>query len=368
MKKLAKVFVAALVIALLLFIVIMFWMGARNEPESIVYVDNLIREKIWDIFLKNGDLYCINTLGELYIRENTHRGMVKMDIFYSYGGNNIYLRKNHTDKLIHTFPTREVHWSDKFKAFLYYDEGAIFSYDPYKDTTKELYKLEWKYKEFGRNRIFDSIDKYVFLKFNDKSYRIDLESLDILPLSEPVDYTIAKNSNMILYKVDQDNTIMCHELSTNKEYKLSNRYFYNKTDLNIGIKSACMVDDILYYTKSDGQIYAVQINNGEVKSIEEFPKDSDITKKKVVGIERGEENFICVFLNFNKDNGVKTLSVCEVYPNGNYEIIRTNEIYYGSLDIPCKVIVQRQRYAYLVKTDDLAVTGWTFDRFDKQNK
>jgi hypothetical protein len=49
---LGTIFISALVIALFIFIVIMFWMGARNEPESIVYVDNLIREKICDIFVE----------------------------------------------------------------------------------------------------------------------------------------------------------------------------------------------------------------------------------------------------------------------------------------------------------------------------
>jgi outer membrane protein assembly factor BamB len=371
MKKLGMIFIAALVIALLIFIVVMFWMGARNEPESTVYIDNIVHGRIWDIFLKNGDLYCINGLGELYIRENSNGGGSRMDIISSYE-RNIYVRKVPSDKLVHTFPTSEVHWSDKYRTFLYYDKGAIFSYDPSKDITKELFQVKWEYEFWNRYHIkdnmFDSIDKYAFLSLDCKSYRIDLETGDVLTLLEFVDYTIAKNNDIILYKVFDDNTIMCHELSTNKEYKLNSRYFYNKTDLSIDIKSAFMVDDVLYFTKSDGQIYAVQINNGEVKNIEAFPKDSDITKKKVVGIERGEENFICVFLNFNKENGVKTLSVCELYSDGTYEIIRTDEIYYGSLDITCKVIVQRQRYAYLVKTDDLAVTGWTFDRFDIHNK
>lgn len=371
MKKLGTIFISILVIALLIFIVVMFWLGSRHriKPPIIDPWDSS-GERTFDIFLISGDMYRINRFGELYIREHNYSGFANnyIRIFPTCGGGNIYIRENPLDRFIHTFPTDKVHWSDKYRAFLYYDKGAIISYDPYKDTTKELIKLKWEYKEFGGDRIFDSIDKYVFLNFDKKSYRIDLETSDILPLAELVDYTIAKDSNMILYKLGQDNAIICHELSTNKEYKLNSRYFYNKTDLSIDIKSAFMIDDVLYFTKSDGQIYAMQIINEEVKMIEVFPQNSNITKKKVVGIERAEENFICVFLNFNKDNGVKTLSVCELYPDGTYEIIRTDEIYYGSLDISCKVIVQRQRYAYFVNTDDLAVTGWTFDRFDIHNK
>lgn len=368
MKKLGMVFIAALVIGLFIFTALMLWEGARNAPMPIVEARELVQKRIWDIFLKSGELYCINGLGELYIRENTNKGGGRMNIIAGYK-RNIYVRKNPSDKLVHTFPTKEVRWSDKYRAFLYYDQSTIFSYDPSKDTTKELFEIKWEYEFWNKNHIkdniFDSIDKYVFLNLDGKSYKIDLETGDVLPLLEFVDYTIAKNSNMILYKVNEANTIMCHELSTNKEYKINNKNFYNDTDSSIEIKSACMVDDILYFTKSDRQIYGVQISNEEAKNIEIFPKNSDITKKKVVGIEWAGENFICVLLDYNKDNGVKNLSVCELYPDGTYDIIRKDdEIYYGTLDITCTIKIQRQRYAYLVRTDDLVVFGWTFDRFN----
>lgn len=389
MKKLSIVFISVLIIVLCIFIAIMFCESASNAPKPIVEVGNLAQEKIWDIFLKNGELYCINTLGELYIREDAGI-LVRMTIIHSYGGN-IYIRKNASDKLIHIFPTREVRWSDKYRAFLYYDQGNIFSYDPSKNTTKKLFEVKLEYKASHRNNIFDTIDKYVFLNLDGKSYKIDLETADVLPLIGFVDYVIAKNNDIILYKLYEDNTIICYEFTTNKEYKISNKDFYNDINSSIDIKSACIVDDMLhfiksdgqiysikirneeaksiddtlYFTNSDGQIYGVKIRNEEAKNIEIFPRDSDITKRKVIAMEWAGENFLCVLLNFNKDNGVKTLSVCELYPDGTYDIIRKDdEIYYGTLDIPCTIKIQRQRYAYLVKTDDLVVFGWTFDRFN----
>ena len=367
MKKLGTVFITTLVVSLCMFIAIMLWMGARYRPKPpLSDVWSSSGKSNWEIFLNSGDLYCLNGFGELYIRENEHyTGSPKMTILKTCVGGNIYIRENPFDKFIHTFPTREVHWSDKYRTFLYYDEGAIFSYDQRKDITKELFKVKWEYEKFRRDWIFDSVDKYVFLNFDKKSYRIDLETSDVLPLTEFADYTVTKNSNMLLYKVHEENTIMCHELSTNKEYKLNNKDFYNDTDLSIDIKSACMVEDILYFTKSDGQIYGVQISNEGAKNIEVFPKNSDITKKKVVGIEWTGESFICVLLDFNKENGVKNLSVCELYPDGTYDIIRKDdEIYYGTLDIPCTIKIQGKKYAYLVRTDDLVVFGWTFDRFN----
>lgn len=360
-KNLGLILISIFVISLTISILILFLKWERDNSEELSNRRPYADKKIKDVFINNGKLYCLNYLGELYLRENSSRAMTKITIVGAHG--KAYIRENETDKLVYRFPETEVKWSDKYKSFLYYDKGTIFSFNPSKYSTKTLFKVRSENKDLSKGSIFDVVEQYVFLRFNDTSYKINLDTEEVLPLSYDIRSSIARSRDMIICRTYPDNNIMYIDLSTNKEYKLDNNIFYNN-DLIMDIKSACIVEDKLYFTKSDGQIYGVWINDGEVKEIEVFPKNSDILKIKVVGIEWTGENFICVFLDYNVDNGSKNLSICEIYPDGSYEIIRgCDQIYNDTLDIPCIIKTQKQRYAYLVSTDDLVVFGWTHDRY-----
>jgi hypothetical protein len=361
MKKLGVVFISVLVIGLCIFIAFIFWQGDSNASEQNVEVMHLLKKATKDIILNNQYFYSLNHLGELYVREKAYKGYTQITIIGGYGKG--YIRENITDKLIYKFPTTNLAWSDKYKSFLYYENGVVLSYNPSKNNTKKVYEVTWEHKESSTNYIFDVIDQYLFLNIDKNSYKIDLETSEVLLLTEYIATTTAKSNDMLIYKKDKGNDIMYLNLSTNKIYKINDKNFYNHDNSSIDIKSACIVDDILYFTKSDGQIYGVQISNGKAKSIEVFPKSSDISKKKVIGIEYIGESFVCVALDFDSNNGAKNLSVLEVYTDGTYDVIRKDdEIYNNTLDVPCKIKVQGQRYAYLVSTDDLVVFGWIMDR------
>lgn len=372
MKKIGIILISLGIIVLLMFMIYKLGQNSRNVvavPDPGVDFTKLAQKRIKDIFLNNQYFYCLNGLGELYIRENMQNLSYKMNVI---GGNEyrIFVRENYSDKHIYSFPNSEVKWSEKYKAFIFCDAGKnrIFSYDPLKDSSKELYEIKLENNKGMRNYIVDVVNEHVILNIffsNDdqRSYKINLDTKKITRLENYADYSIARNSNMILYKVRDKDKLVCLDLKSNKENELNNEILYNHSDLSIDIKSTCIVDNTLYFTKSDGKIYGVKLDDQGAKNIQVFPENSDISKENVIGIEWTGENFICVILNHNRDNGLKSISVLEIYSDGTYSVINKGEIIYNdTLETSCIIKLQREKYAYLIRSEDLVVLGWTFER------
>ena len=288
--------------------------------------------RIADIFLIDDQIFQITLDGNLYSYDDTE---------------SLYW--------VHDFPSHLIDWSDSSQKFLYFDNMSINAYDVSSDNVNTIFDLHSlpELKKIKTAYVICSTDKFILLRYGGQNYKVDLVQNNIEEIPFTIHNLLFIDEYYIFYHSSDYQTISALDCLTGKNYEIVSEY----TDLPV--VSACRVNNVLFYVRSDGKLRSCTIGNiSDLPSSSLFPENEIIDIKNILALDycENEEKLVCVV--GEQQNDLLATSIVSVNSDGIQEKLRDADAPYYSVPGSCILIVGGDEYLYTVAGSNLVVQGF----------
>ena len=284
-------------------------------------------DTVVDIFLINDVVYYVNEGGELYLIDTLGK-----------------------EAYVEMFSTNSVCWSGESGGFLYLcDDGNIVCYDPISKIERIILNLNDKgVSTSNLDYIICAWRAFVYCKIGRDVYKINILGGDIDGTSRLIQNWISISERGIICQSDDYKTLVLFDPVSSEQQTL----LVEESDKPI--VTACVVDDIVFYVRSDGKIKQCKMKEDADDSCYKEMIET-MEREYILGIAKSGENLLCVVEEQIGNNSVITVFL--VLQNGTKEILsRTNEPCY-SVPGSCIVKANESVFAYGVTTDEVVISG-----------
>lgn len=290
----------------------------EKEPDSIA-----------DIYLIDDQAFYITLEGHLYSYDDTENSC-----------------------FIHAFPSHIIDWSDTLQTFLFYEDEAIRSYSLSSDSTNILFDLASlpEAKSEKPSYVICSSDKYIFLRHGDINYKVDISSNTVTEVPFAIHNLLFVNEDNIFYQSSDYQTIGMLNCMTNK-----NHIIVSETTI-LPVISACMMNDVFFYVRSDGRLQSSIIAKDSHTSPTIIFTEPEISEN-ILAVEysQSDEKLICVVGEQQLD--LLATSVISIAPDGTTQRLRAAGAPLYSVPGTCILEAGNDKYIFTVTTDSLIICG-----------
>jgi len=280
-----------------LLIIIIFFSGCSLNKNSKFWTSETIKEiedqkfeKIFDdpkALSQELNTNIILNLSKSFTKNNLSKKFTNNDGRVNFDGSLKRSSKYKFSKIDNFYQSEPIISFNKNNIIFFNDEGTVLQFD---ERSKLLWKKNYYTKsEKKSNPIlqFDNNKKFLIVADNlSKYYMLNLENGDLIWSKNN---SAPFNSQIMIYKdrfflIDFTNTIRCYSIKNGEElwnFKTESTLIRSQKKLSMVI-----VEDVIYFNNSLGDISAVRVNNGEL--IWQLPTQSNIIYESAFSLETSD--------------------------------------------------------------------------------
>ena len=280
-----------------LLIIIIFFSGCSLNKNSKFWTSETIKEiedqkfeKIFDdpkALSQELNTNIILNLSKSFTKNNLSKKFTNNDGRVNFDGSLKRSSKYKFSKIDNFYQSEPIISFNKNNIIFFNDEGTVLQFD---ERSKLLWKKNYYTKsEKKSNPIlqFDNNKKFLIVADNlSKYYMLNLENGDLIWSKNN---SAPFNSQIMIYKdrfflIDFTNTIRCYSIKNGEElwnFKTESTLIRSQKKLSMVI-----VEEVIYFNNSLGDISAVRVNNGEL--IWQLPTQSNIIYESAFSLETSD--------------------------------------------------------------------------------
>ena len=280
-----------------LLIIIIFFSGCSLNKNSKFWTSETIKEiedqkfeKIFDdpkALSQELNTNIILNLSKSFTKNNLSKKFTNNDGRVNFDGSLKRSSKYKFSKIDNFYQSEPIISFNKNNIIFFNDEGTVLQFD---ERSKLLWKKNYYTKsEKKSNPIlqFDNNKKFLIVADNlSKYYMLNLENGDLIWSKNN---SAPFNSQIMIYKdrfflIDFTNTIRCYSIKNGEElwnFKTESTLIRSQKKLSMVI-----VEDVIYFNNSLGDISAVRVNDGEL--IWQLPTQSNIIYESAFSLETSD--------------------------------------------------------------------------------
>ena len=280
-----------------LLIIIIFFSGCSLNKNSKFWTSETIKEiedqkfeKIFDdpkALSQELNTNIILNLSKSFTKNNLSKKFTNNDGRVNFDGSLKRSSKYKFSKIDNFYQSEPIISFNKNNIIFFNDEGTVLQFD---ERSKLLWKKNYYTKsEKKSNPIlqFDNNKKFLIVADNlSKYYMLNLENGDLIWSKNN---SAPFNSQIMIYKdrfflIDFTNTIRCYSIKNGEElwnFKTESTLIRSQKKLSMVI-----VEEVIYFNNSLGDISAVRVNDGEL--IWQLPTQSNIIYESAFSLETSD--------------------------------------------------------------------------------
>ena len=265
-------------------------------------------------------------------------------LYYLKSDGNLYEYNEDGDRLVHSFPTYMVYYCNESNAFVYWYDNAIWAYSPHSKTVQMLVTAENTCE--GADYVFGINTRFLCYRINQQNVITDIETHTTSVIEEPIHNVVVSNDTCIVYQ-SENYCLMIYFFETRESKQLLEGSAFP-------IISSCIMDDYLYYVRSEGILYSIPMPDMSDTPIVEEEVVVNTDGNRILGIADTDGAMLCIAVDHNN----YTTEPFLLNPYGEMVSVGGPYKLYHGLRGGCKLAHTRNRYIYSLTQTDQFIVGF----------
>lgn len=261
---------------------------------------------------------------------------INNEFYYINNDGKLFKVSEDGDVFVYKFPTYLVHWSNIQEAIVFYDQNMIYLFDPTKLAFVQKIEVDLRCDRRDQCYVVLASKDCIFLRKNSETYKVQINTHQTEEVFFPIANQLYCNETYSVFQSADYKHIYAMDLGTNTVFEV------NCDSTNLPVISACILNDQLYYVRSDGLLHFTDIgtNNG-LKQLN--------TVKNIVAIAPYNNSLVCV-VGKAKEDIIHTSVI--FLNNGKVDVLADSDKPFYAVPGSCKIVISDNEFCYIITTDN----------------